>query len=213
VLDHILKHGRITTEELQVQYGYGHPPRAARDVREQGIPLRTAKVKDKQGRTIAAYQLDLTKTLETKKHGGRRALPKRFKGELVERYGEKCASCGATLPARYLQIDHRIPYEVAGEVRSHKLREFMLLCSSCNRAKSWSCEQCKNWRSLKRPNLCRTCYWGNPLAHTHVALQQIRRLDLVWVGDEAETFDRLREECVRKGISVADAIKETMKRR
>lgn len=33
VIDHILKHGHITTEELKTEYGYDHPPRAARDVR------------------------------------------------------------------------------------------------------------------------------------------------------------------------------------
>ena len=35
VIDHILKHGYITTEQLSDEYGYDHPPRAARDVREQ----------------------------------------------------------------------------------------------------------------------------------------------------------------------------------
>ena len=34
VIDHILKHGFITTEDLEKTYGYNHPPRAARDVRE-----------------------------------------------------------------------------------------------------------------------------------------------------------------------------------
>jgi hypothetical protein len=41
VIDHILKHGLVTTEELRSRYGYNHAPRAARDVREQGIPLVT----------------------------------------------------------------------------------------------------------------------------------------------------------------------------
>jgi hypothetical protein len=44
VIDHILKYGFITTEELKDKYGYNHPPRAARDVREQGIPLETFRV-------------------------------------------------------------------------------------------------------------------------------------------------------------------------
>ena len=34
VIDHILAHGFITTEDLEKTYGYNHPPRAARDVRE-----------------------------------------------------------------------------------------------------------------------------------------------------------------------------------
>ena len=34
VIDHILEHGQITTEELKDIYGYNHPLRAIRDVRE-----------------------------------------------------------------------------------------------------------------------------------------------------------------------------------
>ena len=56
VIDHILKHGYITTEELESKYGYNHPPRAARDVREKGIPLETFHVTNSQGRAIAAYR-------------------------------------------------------------------------------------------------------------------------------------------------------------
>lgn len=36
VIQHILKYGFITTEDLKEKYGYEHPPRAARDVRERG---------------------------------------------------------------------------------------------------------------------------------------------------------------------------------
>ena len=37
VISHILKHGYITSQDLKDMYGYNHPPRAVRDVREQGI--------------------------------------------------------------------------------------------------------------------------------------------------------------------------------
>lgn len=57
VIDHILEHGSISTEELKDIYGYGHPPRAVRDVREQGIPIGTFGVIGKNGRKIAAYRL------------------------------------------------------------------------------------------------------------------------------------------------------------
>lgn len=39
VIQHIIKHGFITTEELITNYGYEHAPRAARDVRERGVNL------------------------------------------------------------------------------------------------------------------------------------------------------------------------------
>jgi hypothetical protein len=53
IIDHILEYGFITTEEIKEQYGYNYPPRAARDVREQGIPLETFRVKGSDGKTIA----------------------------------------------------------------------------------------------------------------------------------------------------------------
>jgi hypothetical protein len=56
VLDHILQYGFVTTEELKERYGYNHPPRAARDVRELGIPLETFRVTGGDGRKIAAYK-------------------------------------------------------------------------------------------------------------------------------------------------------------
>lgn len=56
VIDHIIAHGFITTEDLQ-KYGYNHPPRAARDVREAGIPLETFFVESSDGQRIAAYRL------------------------------------------------------------------------------------------------------------------------------------------------------------
>ena len=56
VIDHILKHGFITTEDLETTYSYNHPPRAARDVREAGIPLETFNIKSKSGKSIAASE-------------------------------------------------------------------------------------------------------------------------------------------------------------
>lgn len=41
VIEHILQYGQITTQELKNTYGYNHPPRAIRDVREKGIPNRS----------------------------------------------------------------------------------------------------------------------------------------------------------------------------
>ena len=56
VVNHIREHGYITSEELENTYGYDHPPRAVRDVREQGIPIETYRVKSSDGRSIAAYR-------------------------------------------------------------------------------------------------------------------------------------------------------------
>jgi len=195
VIDHILKHGFITTEELETKYGYKHPPRAARDVREQGIPLETFSVKDTEGRAIAACRFaDPTKARKDRL-GGRKAFSKEFKKSLIEAIGCKCSVCSTAYEERYLQIDHRIPYEVGGDVTAEErnTQEYMLLCGSCNRAKSWSCEHCVNQREDKLPKVCNSCYWAMPESYKHIVLRLIRRLDIVWTEDEVEVYESLRK--------------------
>jgi hypothetical protein len=69
--------------------------------------------------------------------------------------------------------------------------DFMLLSGSANRAKSWSCEHCENWISLKDRMVCTTCYWAYPEDYHHIAMRQIRRIDLIWQGDEIDTYEKL----------------------
>jgi hypothetical protein len=153
VIDHILKHGIITTEELEKDYGYNHPPRAARDVREAGIPLITIRVKSKDGkRNIAAYKFGDFDSVRQDRIQGRINWPKNFKQDLVEHYGSKCLISGAGLEPRALQIDHRIPYQIVGDDPDFiklDVENFMLLSGTSNRAKSWSCEHCENWNDLQ----------------------------------------------------------------
>ena len=112
VIDHILEHGYITTEELSKKYGYDHPPRAARDVREQGIPLETFRVTGTHGRRIGAYRFGEPTKVKSGKLGGRKAWPTNFKETLVDLYSSSCGICLTEYEPRYLQIDHRVPFEV-----------------------------------------------------------------------------------------------------
>ena len=92
VIQHILEHGFVTTEELEQLYGYKHAPRAARDVRELGIPLETYRVKSSDGRSIGAYRFGNPALAENavSKTAGRTALSKALKKALIEKFGSKC---------------------------------------------------------------------------------------------------------------------------
>lgn len=195
VIEHIMEHGHITTEELKERYGYNHPPRAACDVREQGIPLETFSVKDSTGRSIGAYRFGKWGEFRLDKLKGRRAFSKQFKKDLAEKYGMHCLVCSASFQERHLQIDHRIPYQVAGDDQSlnRNVDQYMLVCSSCNRAKSWSCEHCANWISKHDPVICRQCYWASPLEYKHVAMCDIRRLAMVWQDREVSQYDEVQK--------------------
>lgn len=159
VIDHILKHGFITTEELKDTYGYNHPPRAVRDVREHGIPIVTFRVTGSDGRKIAAYKFGDLSAQRLTKTSGRTGLSKKLKDALIEKYGCKCFIYLEKINKAELQIDHRVPFEVGDDGETEELNpdDFMLLSGSANRAKSWSCEHCENWNDIQDRKICLSC--------------------------------------------------------
>ena len=202
VLETIARNGVVTTEEIKAA-GYDHPPRAARDVRELGFNLITTSVRSSSGRHIAAYTLAAgEKHLEKFE---RQNIPKKERDRIIENAGRRCHICSST---HNLQVDHRVPYEVAGETEAGTTNAFQVLCGSCNRTKSWECEHCANSLTLKDVELCRTCYWANSEAYEHVALRAQRRVDLVWNENDFKDFDLLQKEADDCGKSIKELIKE-----
>lgn len=210
VVDHILEHGSITTEDLEQQYGYKHPPRAVADVRDQGVPIESFQTTSSTGQSIAGYRFGNPADAIKGQTGGRRNFPQRLKTELFEAQDGKCAICDQQYGRRYLQIDHRVPYRVAGEQgEEFDVEDFMLLCRSCNRAKSWSCEHCPNGLESKSVTICLTCYWASPDDYEHIATESERRVALVWSGIETNEYDELRN---RADDSIQQYIKALLKR-
>ena len=86
---------------------------------------------------------------------------------------------------------------------------YMLACPSCNRAKSWSCEHCENWKTIKNEQICLQCYWGHPEQYTHIALVEMRKVELIWQGTEICIFEQLAQ--LAPPLSIADYIKQLLK--
>ncbi len=210
VIDHILEHGFVTTDELKTKYGYNHPPRAAMDVKDQGIPLVCFKVTNEQGRSIAAYKFGDAAGIR-KGFEGRQAFSKALKEQVSEANGGRCNIC---LSEHELQIDHRVPYVVGGDVgfTEKEVAEYMLLCRMCNRAKSWCCEHCTNWLELRKIAVCQTCYWASPGKYGHVAMRNERRLEAVWSGAEVEMYDRLKKRADQAKVEMPDFVKNILKK-
>lgn len=211
VIDHILKHGQITTEELKNTYGYNHPPRAIRDVREQGIPIIMFRVTGTDGRKIAAYKFGNPSDVRATQLSGRTAFSSNLKNALLEKYGARCNIYLEPFPVRELQIDHRVPFEIAGDndTAADDIAEYMLLSASANRAKSWSCENCPNWQK-KIIATCKSCYWAYPESYTHIATRDIRRLDLLWSGEEVADYDLLVKEAAKVKEDTPEYVKNVL---
>lgn len=203
----MLDKGHVTTDDLNAM-GYNHPPRAIGDVRDAGIPVVTEKVRTADGRQMARYRFGSADDIQEDRHGGRSVLPKAFKAELLARYGSADCITGAKLDPRVLQIDHRVPYRVAGDagLADRDAGAYMLLDASSQRAKSFSCEQCENFQTLRYASVCMKCFWAFPEGYEHIAMQPIRRTDIVRQGADVPVHDRLKAEADRAGITIAELL-------
>lgn len=210
VIDTILEKGSCSTEDLK-RGGYEHAPRAARDVRELGIPLVTLKGKDTEGKQMAVYVFgdweQAKRANQLSKTGGRTQLTDKLKKKLIDRYGCKCHLYGEEYPERLLQPDHRVLYEIGGDPEDMLDTDyFMLLCPSANRDKSWSCEHCRNW-DIKDVDFCRRCYYAFPEHYDHIAGEQERRVDIVFKGDDIDLYTEIDTIASREHSSLQDVIK------
>jgi hypothetical protein len=178
-------------------------------VKEHGIPIEMFRVKGSDGRKIAAYRFSDPGRVRVGQQAGRTVLGK-LKAKLIALHGARCAIYLESFAERELQIDHRIPFEVLGDIAGAeaKIDDYMLLCGSANRAKSWSCEHCVNWLELKQPGICRNCYWAYPDHYTHVAMREVRRADILWTGPEIEVYENLKERTLRLQRNIPSYVKE-----
>ena len=75
---------------------------------------------------IAAYRFADPTKRKFRRFDGRTGLSKEIKEQLIQKYGCRCFIYLETIAPADLQIDHRVPYEVAGDSDELKADEFML---------------------------------------------------------------------------------------
>jgi hypothetical protein len=212
VIKLLLEKGTVTTDDLE-KAGYIHPPRAIRDVRENGIPLETFRVKGENGKLIAAYKFGDPSKIDMNKLGGRKTFSKSFKAELYDLQGGRCAICNEEYDPIYLQIDHRIPYEFMADTDVLATANFMLLCATCNRKKDRAtaigCS--KTCFTTNDPEIIRSCYWATPENYTHICMKPIRHSEITWSGDsEVKLYDQLQKEADKNSLTLPDYIKSKL---
>ena len=209
VIKALLKKGTISTDELQ-KMGYNHPTRAVGDVRDAGIPIITGRAISKRtGRRMAVYSFGNPSHIQGGRIGGRSALPKAFKAKLITHYGSVDCITGARLDERVLQIDHRVPYRIAGDMGldNFNVKNYMLLDASSQRAKSWSCENCSNTTGARDKKVCATCFWASPEKYEHIATKRIRRTEVTWQDDDVAVHDRLKAQAERRKTTVSEILR------
>lgn len=203
-VEFILENGSVTSDDIQAM-GQGHPPRTIADIRDAGIKTAMTMVLV-NGKRRAQYTLVPDTSGEDQ--ADRKVIPKRFRDNLFIAHEYRCAACNGLFTSRELQADHRVPFRIAGDAADWQVDDFMPLCAADNRGKSWSCEHCPNW-TVRDPNVCLTCFWCHPDGlYTHVATEQIRRVEVSWTGaEEVNVYDRLAKAARRERMTPSEYIK------
>lgn len=212
VLEKLLKNGSVSTYDLG-QLGYDQPPRAAQDLKEHGVKLTTTFGKHpKSGARMAIYSLADQKIEDIEKFKGRSAFPKHFRNKLFEAHGSKCNLCGEKCAVGVLQIDHRIPFIIAGQEEQLNIPDYQPLCGSHQRLKSWACEHCPNLLDKKK-EVCKECYWAYPESdYKHVGTIHEKRVSISWIGKEEITeYEEISDFAKKNAISIQQAIKMMIK--
>lgn len=194
IIQHILAHGSITSEQIEEIYGYKHPPRAIRDVKEEGIPIVTTMV-TRNGRRMAEYTFgDPYEMNASMKSSGRKRISKEVKERLIAEHGAIDFIYLERMDPKDLQVDHRIPYEIADDSGGMDDSErFMLLSASANRLKSYACENCLNWTKRDK-DVCRCCFWAYPEDYTHVACRRECVIPVMLTDEQdIQGWNRLRK--------------------
>jgi hypothetical protein len=203
----MLEKGYVTTDDIS-EMGYNHPPRAIADVRDNGIPVVTEQDRSPGGKRRARYRFGTAQEIREGQIG-RTNFSKKFRKRLFEVYGPVDCITMAEHDPRSLQIDHRVPYRIAGDagLETDDVKAYMLLDRKSQRAKSFSCENCRNFTEILDPIICKSCFWAFPENYSHVAMQNTKRADVIWQGEEVEDYIRLERSAAEAGISVQDLLK------
>lgn len=167
-------------------------------------------MKDRAGKSIGAYRFgdweEYKKQNVLSKTAGRTLLSNKLKQALIEKYGSICFLYNEEYPEQQLQVDHRIPYEILGEQDEGYIDNFMLLCPSGNRTKSWACEHCSNWEP-KNPNICERCYYAHPENYLHIAGEEERRIDITFKNKDLDIYEYLKKKSENEKTTIQEAFK------
>jgi hypothetical protein len=65
-----------------------------------------------------------------------------------------------------------------------------------------------NWLELKKPDICRKCYWAFPEEYSHVSMWEARRTDILWTGAEVESYESLKRRTLELQKNIPGYVKE-----
>ncbi|MGH7812617.1 MAG: hypothetical protein ACREQI_01255 [Candidatus Binataceae bacterium] len=176
-------------------------------MKEAGVRLKTSFGKHpKSGARMGIYSL--AGLNEATAFSGRKAFPKKFREDFLQAFRNRCNICNVEYASTSLQLDHRVPYLIAGESDELRSEDFQPLCGSHQRSKSWSCEHCSN-RELRDVKVCQKCYWAIPDGdYEHIATRQERRVDITWAGEmDVMQYQKIKRRASEFGQDVPTFLK------
>jgi hypothetical protein len=60
--------------------------------------------------------------------------------------------------------------------------------------------------------LCLSCYWAYPENYSHIATRAIRRIDLIWQGEDITMYEKLKTEALSSSKGMPEFVKDIIAR-
>ncbi|HVR33881.1 MAG TPA: HNH endonuclease signature motif containing protein [Acidimicrobiia bacterium] len=142
----------------------------------------------------------------------RRPISKKFRESLFLKHDFRCSVCRGQYSSRILQADHRVPFAVAGDPEGDfRIEDFMPLCPSDQRAKSYECERCVA-TAQRDAQICKGCLWVDPTSYTHIATRLERRVTIAAQGGEITVLEVFLQRVSRAGGDAIAVLRDLLKR-
>jgi hypothetical protein len=65
----------------------------------------------------------------------------------------------------------------------------------------------------KKVNICKNCYWASPTQYEHIAMQSIRRVELIWTGEDISLYEALLTRSAAQKQSLSELILSLLRKR
>ena len=65
---------------------------------------------------------------------------------------------------------------------------------------------------IREKAICLRCYWAYPEDYDHIAMKQLRRIDISWEGEEVAVYDKMKAEAAKQHKEIPKYVKDIIER-
>lgn len=214
--DLLIKKGTITKYDFEnTNVPVSQAPRAIRDLKDHGIPIKTLeRISVPQAKTkVSQYAFGSVDDIVSTSKYGRMYNPSGMKEKLVRLHGRVCVFCGKKLSGQDMELDHKLPVNIFGDLSSvERLNpdNYQLVCRKCNRLKREATSHGAFDDRKQGMDIVKQNYWYDPVRYRknkkgHLFDQSI----IVWnTNEDRQVYNQIEQYAEDSKKDFQEALKD-----